>query len=87
MSALSFAHQKEVVHKHLTSESVLLTKNSNGNLSVKVLDFGAVKPEDDGMFAQELSVEDLKYLAPEQIRLDQEPDERSDIYSARRDLI
>jgi eukaryotic-like serine/threonine-protein kinase len=80
-SALSAAHEKGVIHKHLTSESVLITKGSNGNLTLKVLDFGAVKPEDDGMFAQELTENELKYLAPEQISLEIEPDERSDIYS------
>lgn len=80
-SALSASHEKGIIHKHLSSDLVLLAANSNGKDSVKVLDFGAVKPEDDGMFAQELTRNALKYWAPEQISLNLEPDERSDIYS------
>lgn len=80
-SALSSSHEKGVIHKHLSSESVLIAKAVNGNETVKILDFGAVKPEDDGMFAQEWIADDLKYLAPERIASNGEPDERSDVYS------
>ncbi len=80
-SALSAAHARGVIHKHLTGESVLLAETTNGAETVKVLDFGAVKPEDDGMFAEEISAKDLEYVAPEQVSQTFEPDERSDIYS------
>lgn len=80
-SALSAAHAKSVIHKHLTGESILLAETANGAETVKVLDFGAVKPEDDGMFAEEISANDLEYVAPEQVSQTFEPDERSDIYS------
>jgi serine/threonine-protein kinase len=80
-SALSAAHAKGVIHKHLNSESVLLAKTENGAETVKVLDFGAVKPQDDGLFAEDYSAEDLQYVAPEQISATFEPDQRSDIYS------
>jgi serine/threonine protein kinase len=80
-SALSAAHTKGVIHKHLTGEKILLAETANGAETVKVLDFGAVKPEDDGMFAEEFSRSDLEYNAPEQISQTFEPDERSDIYS------
>ncbi len=80
-SALSAAHAKGVIHKHLNIESVLLAKTENGAETVKVLDFGAVKPQDEGMFAEDFSMNDLQYAAPEQIFATFEPDERSDIYS------
>lgn len=80
-SALSAAHAKGHIHKNLTSETVLLAKTGNGAETVKVLDFGAVRPEDDGMFAEEPSINDLEYVAPENLSETFEPDERSDIYS------
>lgn len=80
-AALSAAHANSIVHKHLTSETVLLARTGNGAETVKVLDFGAVRPEDDGMFAEEPSISDLEYVAPENLSETFEPDERSDIYS------
>lgn len=81
-AALTAAHDKKILHKHLTSDSVLLVKADDQTESGKVLDFGAVKPSDDGMFAEELSREDLVYTAPELISGSKDADERSDIFSA-----
>ncbi|MEZ5424916.1 MAG: protein kinase [Pyrinomonadaceae bacterium] len=80
-SALSAAHSKGVVHRRLTAENILLAKTGNGGELVKVLDFGAAHPEDDGLFAEETAAGDWEYAAPEQNSSSSEPDERSDIYS------
>ncbi len=80
-SALSAAHAKKIIHKHLNNKSILLAENASGTETVKVLDFGSLRPEDDQMFAEELSKNDLEYVAPEQVSETFEPDERSDIYS------
>lgn len=80
-SALAAAHSKDIIHRQLTARSVLLAHTTDGAEFVKVLDFGAGRSEDDGMLAEESSVPDWLYAAPEQNSAASEPDERSDIYS------
>jgi serine/threonine protein kinase len=80
-AALSAAHRKGIVHRHLTSENILLAHAGDESELVKVLDFGSVKPEDENSFEAETEIKDLEYLSPEQNSSVTEADERSDIYS------
>jgi serine/threonine protein kinase len=80
-AALSAAHKKGIVHRHLTSESVLLASAGDESELVKVLDFGAGASEDEHSFENGASIKDLEYLSPEQSSSVSETDERSDIYS------
>jgi serine/threonine protein kinase len=80
-AALSAAHRKGIVHRHLTSENILLANAGDESELVKVLDFGSVKPEDENSFENEIALKDLEYLSPEQNSSVAESDERSDIYS------
>lgn len=80
-AALSAAHKKGIVHRHLSSENILLASAGDESELVKVLDFGSVKQEDENSFENEIAVKDLEYLSPEQNSSVSEPDERSDIYS------
>lgn len=79
-AALTAAHRKGVVHQHLNSGNILLTRAADDSEFVKVLDFGSIKTEDDA-FENEADLKDLEYLAPEQNASVYEADERSDIYS------
>ncbi len=81
-AALTAAHRKEVVHQHLNSENIMLTRAADESEFVKVLDFGSIKAEDDGgVYENEADLKELEYLAPEQNASVGEADERSDIYS------
>ena len=80
-AALSAAHKKGTVHRHLTSENILLANAGDESELVKVLDFGSVKSEDENSLENETALKDLEYLSPEQNSSVSEADERSDIYS------
>jgi serine/threonine protein kinase len=80
-AALAAAHKKEIVHRHLSSENILLANAGDESELVKVLDFGSVKSEDENSFENETAIKDLEYLSPEQNSSVTEADERSDIYS------
>jgi serine/threonine protein kinase len=79
-AALSSAHASGIVHRHLTSEKILINKMVNDTDLVKVLDVGSFDIREERDFEEE-SLEDLAYLSPEQCSEESEPDERSDIYS------
>ena len=80
-AALAAAHKKDIVHRHLSSENILLANAPDEPELVKVLDFGSVKPEDGNSFENETAIKDLEYLSPEQNSSVSEADARSDIYS------
>lgn len=80
-AALAAAHKKDIVHRHLSSENILLANAPDEPELVKVLDFGSVKPEDGNSFENETAIKDLEYLSPEQNSSVTEADARSDIYS------
>ncbi|MEZ5345048.1 MAG: protein kinase [Pyrinomonadaceae bacterium] len=80
-AALSAAHSNSIVHRHLTSDKVLLAKMANGTEIVKVLDIGSFHSGEDEDLGRFNNLEDLAYLSPEQCSGEVEADERSDIYS------
>lgn len=74
-AALSVAHLKKVVHGQLKPENIILN-HIGGIETVKVSDFGAMVASDE-----DWTIEQAKYLAPEQYADLAETDERSDIYA------
>ncbi len=81
--ALAHAHRAGLVHRDIKPANVLLVDDESGPPRVKVADFGIAKTTVAG--------EDLtrtgsvlgtpKYLSPEQVRGDHDPDARSDLYA------
>ncbi len=78
LSALRFAHQCRILHRHLSPDCVLLKKDRNA----QVADFGLVH---DGRYQFELRepvAEPTEYLSPEAVRNDPRlVDVRADIFS------
>lgn len=82
--ALAAAHEKRIVHRDLKPQNIMVDTFADD--SVKVLDFGIAKalgPQGETFFKLTQSGDtlgSLLYMSPEQC-LDEDVDERSDIYS------
>lgn len=85
--ALNHAHAKGIVHRDLKPNNILLIRNPDGRLTVKVLDFGIAKiimasggATTQGMTQEQQVLGSPFYMSPEQCRADK-LDARADIYS------
>jgi serine/threonine-protein kinase len=81
LNALGYAHSKNVVHRDLKPSNILVTKNPDGTIQPKVLDFGIAAHEDSMnlTLTGELIGTPL-YMSPEQLS-EQAITPASDIYS------
>lgn len=83
LSALAAAHRANVVHRDLKPDNVFLTKMSNLNDIVKLLDFGVAKllvSTDEKLTETGIVLGTPAYMAPEYARAGT-MDERGDIYA------
>lgn len=81
---LSYAHRRAVVHKDIKPANIMLVPNDQGNIDVKLLDFGIAqlsetRSTDSAAISDEI-VGSAAYMSPEQFTGGQ-VDLRSDIYS------
>jgi len=80
--ALGAAHDKGVYHRDLKPENIMLTRSSETEEYVKLIDFGIAAVRDSQVVAQSLPskvVGTLSYMAPEQVMGKGSPS--SDIYA------
>jgi eukaryotic-like serine/threonine-protein kinase len=77
LSALSYAHHLNVIHRDVKPANMMLTPQG----VVKLMDFGIARPNNEaGMTVTGTTLGSLNYMSPEQVR--GEPvDARSDLYS------
>ncbi len=78
--ALSRAHAVGVVHRDIKPANIFLTKDQDGRLLAKVVDFGVAEIMAKTGASEEL-FGTLEYMAPELLLEGKSPDARSDLYS------
>ncbi|HEX5134553.1 MAG TPA: serine/threonine-protein kinase, partial [Thermoanaerobaculia bacterium] len=84
--ALGFLHRKNVVHRDVAPDNLMLTRNEDGTPQIKLIDLGIAKPLDKTIDLTSTGVflGKLKYSSPEQLGGLEEGetlDARSDLYS------
>jgi len=83
-SALALAHRERVVHRDLKPENIFLCDSPDGQIRVKVLDFGISKVQDANTFVtrDDLMLGTPTYMAPEQaMGKNSSIDARTDLFS------
>ncbi len=80
-SGLSAAHASAIIHGHLTSENILLSKMVNDSELAKIFELGSFDSHKRENFDEQDSLDRLAYLSPEQCSASSEVDQRSDIYA------
>ena len=76
-SGLAAAHAAGLVHGNLSAANMLVVYGADGTKTVKLFDFGSA----NSVAADDSSVRDFTYTAPELCSGAEKPDELSDIYS------
>ncbi len=83
LGALQAAHEHGVVHRDLKPDNIYVTSGSQGQKTVKILDFGLAKDLDseNGMTQTGIALGTPRYMAPEQSRGGKYVDHRADLYA------
>ena len=77
LEGIRAAHEKNIVHRDIKSENVMLTESG----AIKVMDFGLARSlERDNVTKVSVTLGTVAYMSPEQIE-GSKVDQRSDIYS------
>jgi eukaryotic-like serine/threonine-protein kinase len=77
LSALSYAHKLNVIHRDVKPANMMLTHDG----VLKLMDFGIARPNNEqGMTVTGTTLGSLNYMSPEQVR-GEAVDARSDLYS------
>jgi len=77
LSALSYAHQRQVIHRDIKPANMMLTPDG----VVKLMDFGIARTATDrALTATGTTLGSMYYMSPEQVK-GQPTDARSDLYS------
>ena len=84
LSALTEIHSHGVYHLDIKPSNIMMSTDKNGNMLVKLVDFGSARTQSSNHFDRDVGKRGLKgsiyYMSPEQINKES-PDHRSDIYS------
>ena len=80
-NGLRAVHEHGSVHGNLTPENILVSKNPNDSLNVKLFGIGSDGPMGSSRTDTDLDARDFAYLAPEQCSGADDADARSDVYS------
>ena len=79
ISALAYAHAKQIIHRDIKPSNIMIDVHDN----IKVMDFGIARlMSDKHMTRTGAKLGTLYYMSPEQVLADKSIDHRTDIYSA-----
>ncbi len=76
LSALSYAHKKQIFHRDLKPDNILVTYKGD---NARIIDFGLAAADSFDEYVRQAGTP--RYAAPEQMQEDSQTDQRSDIYS------
>ena len=76
--AVQHAHSKQVIHRDLTPNNILVSDDDGGSPRAQIIDFGISKSGHD---AAEDVAGTLQYMSPEQATTEKRADAKSDIYT------
>ncbi len=84
-AAVEFAHRRNVIHRDLKPDNIMLKRRDDGSITVKVLDFGLAKTLEEAEASSSITrtgelVGTPAYMSPEHCSGD-DVDARSDLYS------
>lgn len=86
-SALGYLHRKGIVHRDVSPDNLLVTRDDDRSLHVKLIDLGIAKTRagagDENLTSAGTFVGKVRYSSPEHFRTQDgaEVDQRSDLYS------
>ncbi len=85
LAALGFLHRRKMVHRDISPDNLMLTRDADGRPVVKLIDLGIVKvlEGDHGLTSTGVFLGKLRYAAPEQLLAAEGRtiDQRADLYS------
>ncbi|RLE20167.1 MAG: hypothetical protein DRJ65_18800 [Acidobacteria bacterium] len=85
LDVIGYLHRKEIVHRDISPDNLLISRDDEGELLIKLIDLGIAKVAegDENLTATGTFLGKVKYSSPEQFRTrtGHEVDPRSDLYS------
>src|SRR5215471_14317296 len=82
-AAMVEAHGRGIVHRDLKPSNLFLSKDSDGSICLKVLDFGVSKVQSESVriTGTQIAMGTPLYMSPEQVRSAKHVDGRTDVWS------
>ncbi len=85
LSVIGYLHRKDIIHRDISPDNLLISRDDEGQLLVKLIDLGIAKVQaaDEHLTATGTFLGKIRYSAPEQFRAEDgvEVGPRSDLYS------
>lgn len=86
LEAIGFLHRRNMVHRDISPDNLMLSRDADGKPTVKLIDLGIVKlleAEATGLTSTGMFIGKVRYASPEQFKSAEgsKLDQRSDLYS------